>query len=96
MTQSAFVLRTTFPLTHVPLWTEEKHVPIQASYFFENSIPTIFLVKPPKEAIGNSQAVLGRHYSSKCRGNEPILALRKSEALLDRSAHLNGSKMVLA
>lgn len=83
MIQSTFVFRTTLPLTHVPLWTQEKHVPIQASYFFAKSIPTVFLVKPPKEAFGDSQTVLGQHDkvdTSKCRGNEPILALRKSEA----------------
>lgn len=83
MTQSTFVFRTTLPLTHVPLWTQEKHVPIQASYFFAKSMPTVFLVKPPKEVLGNSQTDLGRRDRvdpSKCRGNEPILALRKSKA----------------
>lgn len=82
MIQNTFVFRTTLPLTHVPLWTQEKHVPIQASYFFAKSMPTVFLVKPPKEAFGDSQTVLGQHdraSATKCRGNEPILALRKSE-----------------
>lgn len=81
--QNTFGFRTTLPLTHVPLWTQEKHVPIQASYFFAKSMPTVFLVKPPKEAFGDSQTVLGEYDkvdTSKCRGNEPILALRKSEA----------------
>jgi hypothetical protein len=80
MLQSTFVLRTTLPLTHVPLWTQEKHVPIQASYFFAKSMPSVFSVKPPKEAFGNSQTILGQRDNSKCRGNEPILALRKSKA----------------
>lgn len=79
-TPNIFLLRVTLPLTHVPHWTQEKHVSIQASYFFAKSMPTVFLVKAPKEAFGDSQAVLERHhniYTSKCRGNEPILALRK-------------------
>ena len=77
MTQSTFIHRTTLPLTHVPFWTQEEHVPIQASYFFAKSMPTVFVVKPPIEAFGDSHAP-GQHYNtSKCRGNEPILALRK-------------------
>ena len=101
MTRSTFILRTTLPLTHVPLWTKEKHAPIIASYFFAKSIPTVFSVKPPKEAVGDSQAALRQHdrvRTSKCRGNEPILALRKTESLLDTwyICSLDGSKMAPA
>lgn len=80
MIQITFALRAALPLTHVPLWTQEDHVPIHASYFFAKSMPTVFVVKPPREAFGDSQIVLGQHDnidSSKCKGNEPILALRK-------------------
>jgi len=83
MIQSTFILRTTLPLTHVPLWTQETNLPIHASYFFAKSMPTVFVVKPPKEAFGDFQIVLGQHDNidaSRCKGNEPILALRKSNA----------------
>ncbi|KAG8217230.1 hypothetical protein J3R82DRAFT_5317 [Butyriboletus roseoflavus] len=83
MIQNTFVFRATLPLTHVPLWTREQHVPIQASYFFAKSMPTVFSVKPPKGAFGDSQTVLGqqdRADTSKCRGNEPILALHGAGA----------------
>ncbi|KAF8556922.1 hypothetical protein OG21DRAFT_1505960 [Imleria badia] len=76
--RTAFILQTTLPLTHVPLWTQEKHVPIQASYFFAKLMPTVFLVKPPMEAFCDSQPetdLRDNIHTSKCRGNEPILAL---------------------
>ncbi|KAI9568965.1 hypothetical protein HD554DRAFT_2254838 [Boletus coccyginus] len=78
MIQITFALRAALPLTHVPLWTQEDHVPIHASYFFAKSMPTVFVVKPPREAFGDSHIVLGQHDNidaSKCKGNEPILAL---------------------
>lgn len=100
ITQSTFVLQTVLPLTHVPLWTQEKHLPVQASYFFAKSMPTVFSVKPPKEAFCDSQpkAVLQRRdgtHTSKCRGNEPILALRKFNSRLDTmvlNTYLTGSR----
>ena len=99
MIQRTFVLRTTLPLTHVPLWTQEKHVPIQASYFFAKSMPSVFVVKPPKEAFGDSQTILGQRDNTRCRGNEPILALRKFKHRLDTmidtcdlNAHLTDSR----
>ncbi|KAF8431773.1 hypothetical protein L210DRAFT_984925 [Boletus edulis BED1] len=75
VTQSTLVLRATLPLIHVPLWTQEKHVPIQASYFFAKSMPTGFLVKPPKEAFADTLVPGQSDNIDKCRGNEPILAL---------------------
>ena len=80
--QRAVILKAALPLTHVPLWTREEHVPILASYFFANSMPSIFVVEPPKEAINDPLVVSGQHNkvdTTKCKGNEPVLALRKSE-----------------
>ncbi|KAG9318168.1 hypothetical protein JVU11DRAFT_244 [Chiua virens] len=73
--QSTFTLHATLPLTHVPLWTQEEHIPVHASFFFADSMPSIYLVKPPKVAFGESQIATGQHDIGKCRGNEPILAL---------------------
>ncbi|KAF9228756.1 alpha/beta-hydrolase [Gyrodon lividus] len=62
LTCETFILRTSLPLTHIPLWTETEHIPIRATYFFAGSMVTAFSVKPPRKA-------------KRCRGNEPILAL---------------------
>jgi hypothetical protein len=77
--QKTFILRVSLPLTHVPLWTETLHVPIRATYFLSKSMVTAFSVKAPREEFG--EVVWGKDKCSdtreRCRGNEPILALRK-------------------
>lgn len=53
------------------------------SFVFSKSTPTVFLVKPLKEAFGDYQTALGEHErvdTSKYRGNEPIPAFRKYKA----------------
>ncbi|KAH7909149.1 hypothetical protein BJ138DRAFT_1090031 [Hygrophoropsis aurantiaca] len=58
-------IRIVMKLKHTPQWTSTEYTPIKASYMFSQSIPTAFLVLPPKEQNGEDNQA----------ARAPILAL---------------------
>ncbi|KAJ7582507.1 hypothetical protein C8J56DRAFT_954942 [Mycena floridula] len=56
---SETIIIVSLPLKHLPIWTSNEFDPIMSSYFFANTMPTLFAAIPPKyELSGDPRPVI--------------------------------------